>query len=328
MTELMTVARLHGLRDLRVERVPVPTPGDGDLLVKVDACGICATDSRKYEIGVNDGEYPFNPGHEWHGTVAAVGRGVRGWSAGERVYGDVYGGYGEYCLIPADPIPWSRGPLRLPRSLASERAIFIEPLADCLHAVHDQARVLPGERLIVIACGVMGLKMIAEAARKGVHVLAIEPLSERQQLARTFGAEKVIGPEGWQDEARAWSGGKGVDAVVLTLGNPDLVDPCIQACAPGGRVVLFAGFGNRPKATIDVNRLHYKEIVLVGSEWIGTPPNQRRERYDEALAFLEDESVPFESLVTARCGFQDLEAALVSRQSFKGLKTMLVTGGS
>jgi threonine dehydrogenase-like Zn-dependent dehydrogenase len=321
----MRVARLHGIRDMRVERIPVPVPGDDDLLVRVEACGVCATDSRKYEIGVNDGEYPFNPGHEWLGTVASVGRSVKGWKAGDRVYGDVYGGYADYCLIPSTAIPWSRGPLRLPADLPAERAIFVEPLADCIHAVHDQAKIKPGEKLVVIAAGVMGLKIVAEAAQSGVDVLVVEPLADRARLAKAFGARDVVGPQGWSEAAKSWSGG-GVDAVILTIGNPDLVDACIQIAAPGGRVVLFAGFGDRSKATIDVNRLHYKEIVLTGSEWIGTPPNQVRARYDEALDRLIENRVGYEQLVTARCGFEDLEAAIVRRQSFQGLKTMFLPG--
>jgi L-iditol 2-dehydrogenase len=288
----MRVARLHGLRDLRVERIAVPAPGDGDLLVRVEACGVCATDSRKYEIGVNDGEYPFNPGHEWLGTIAAVGRAVKGWKAGDRVYGDVYGGYADYCLIPATAIPWSRGPLRLPADLPAERAIFVEPLADCIHAVHDQAKAKPGEKLIVIAAGVMGLKIVAEAAASGVEVLVVEPLPARAELAMAFGASRVIGPDGWFEAAKSWSS-SGVDAVILTIGDPDLVDPCIQIAAPGGRVVLFAGFGNRGRATIDVNRLHYKEIVLTGSEWIGTPPNQVRARYDETVDPASENTVSY-----------------------------------
>ncbi len=321
----MRVARLHGIRDMKVERIPVPAPGDDDLLVRVEACGVCATNSRKYEIGVNDGEYPFNPGHEWLGRVVEVGRSVKGWKPGDRVYGDVYGGYADYCLIPATAIAWSRGPLRVPADLPAERAIFVEPLADCIHAVHDQAKVKPGEKLIVIAAGVMGLKIVAEAAQSGVEVLVIEPLAERAKLAKSFGAAEVIKPEGWFEVAKTWSGG-GVDAVILTIGDPDLVDPCIQIAAPGGRVVLFAGFGNRGKATIDVNRLHYKEIVLTGSEWIGTPPNQVRSRYDEALDRLIENKVGYEQIVTSRCGFDDLESAIVRRQSYHGLKTMFLTG--
>jgi L-iditol 2-dehydrogenase len=322
----MRVARLHGIRDMRVESIPVPEPAEGEILVRVEACGVCATDSRKYEIGVNDGEYPFNPGHEWLGTVASLGRGVADWQVGDRLYGDVYGGYADYCLIPAAAIAWSRGPLRLPADLPAERAIFVEPLADCLHAVHDQAAVKAGDRLVVIACGVMGLKIVAAAARTGVHTLVVEPIEKRRTLALQFGAEKVVLPGQWQEEVKEWTGGKGVDAVILTIGDPELVNPSIMACAPGGRVVLFAGFGNRSEATIDVNRLHYKEIALVGSEWIGTPPNQRRHRYDEALQLLVEAPVPWESLVTAQCGFSDLEDAIVRRQRFEGLKTMFLTG--
>ena len=320
----MRAARLHGIRNLRVDTIARPTPAPGELLVKIEANGVCATDSRKYEIGVNDGHYPFNPGHEWLGRVAAVGAEVTGWREGDRVYGDTYGGYADYAVIPAAAMAWSRGPLRLPESLAPERAIFVEPLADCIHAVRDQARLEPGQRLVVVAAGVMGLKIIADARRLGVETLVIEPLAERRAMAQRFGANRCIDPEGCWDEVKSWSGEQGVDAVILTLGNPDLINGCIAACQPGGRVVLFAGFGNRPQALINVNDLHYREIALIGSEWIGTPPNQRRHRYDEALEMLQDPSIPFEALVTARCGFAGLEQTLVRRQSYQGFKTMFV----
>jgi L-iditol 2-dehydrogenase len=310
---------------MRVESVPVPETPAGHLLVKIEACGVCATDSRKYEIGVNDGEYPFNPGHEWFGRVARVGKGVAGWAEGDRVYGDVYGGYAEYALIPAEAIPWSRGPLKLPEDLPAERAIFIEPLADCIHAVHNQAQLKPGHMAVVIAAGVMGLKIVAEAARIGVDVLVVEPLEERRKLALTFGAARVIEPEDWKNVAKTWATKRGgVDGVILTIGNPDLVNDCISACRPGGRVVLFAGFGNRPTGIVNLNDIHYREISLVGSEWIGTPPNQRRDCYDLALDRLMDQSIPFETLVTSRCTLDTVEKALVTRQSFSGMKTMLV----
>ncbi len=323
-SETMRSARLHGIRDLRIDRVPKPEPGPGEILVQVEACGLCATDSRKYEIGVNDGHYPFNPGHEWLGQVAAVGKEVKGWSEGERVYGDTYGGYADFAVIPADPIPWSRGPLRLPPDLPVERAIFIEPLADCLHAVHDQARLKPGDEAVVIAAGVMGLKIVAEAALLGVRVLVVEPREDRRELALSFGAEAAVPAEGWRQAVKDWNKAGGADAVILTIGDPALVNDCVAACRPGGRVVLFAGFGDRPTGAIDFNDLHYREISLVGSEWIGTPPNQCRDRYDEALTRLLDQRLPFEKLVTGRCGFSDLEAAIVRRQTFSGMKTMFV----
>ena len=82
---------------------PSPSPGPGDLLVRVEACGICPTDARKYEIGLNDGGYPLNPGHEWVGTVVATGAGVEDDWQDRRVYGDTYAGYAEYALIGVRP---------------------------------------------------------------------------------------------------------------------------------------------------------------------------------------------------------------------------------
>ena len=318
----MQVARLHGIRDLRVETVPVPAPGPGELLVEVEACGVCATDARKFEVGVNDGHYPFNPGHEWVGRIAGVGKGVAGWRLGERVYGDTYGGYADYAVIPVEAIPWSRGPVRLPEALPLERAVFLEPLADCLHAVYDQAALAAEQRVVVIAAGSMGLKIIAAAARIGVRVLAVEPVEQRRKLALEFGAERAIDAAGWQAEAERWSAGRGADAVILTIGEGSLVMPAVEACRPGARVVLFAGFGKRPQATIDLNILHYREIALIGSEWVGTPPNQRRERYDQAAELIISGEIPVERLVTGHCGFADLGRVLAERGNLSGINTL------
>ena len=109
----MRVARLHGVGDLRVETVPVPQPSSGELLVRVEACGVCPTDVRKFVLGLHADEYPLNPGHEWVGRVEAVGAGVEGWAPGERLYGDTYAGYGEYALLRARAQGWSAGAVRV-----------------------------------------------------------------------------------------------------------------------------------------------------------------------------------------------------------------------
>lgn len=313
----MRAARLHGIRDLRVEEIRAPEPEAGELLVRVEACGICSTDVRKYLIGVNDGEYPFNPGHEWLGCVEAVGDGVEGWSAGARVYGDTYGGYAELVAIPVEPGPWSRGPLALPDDLTAERAVFVEPLADCLHAVHDQAQIASGDDVVVVGGGQMGLQLVLAASLAGARVLCVEPLGDRREIALTLGAAGAVDPSEWAPSGDA-------AAVILSIGTPSLVDACIQAARPGGRVVLFAGFGDEGLAPVDLNALHYRELSLVGSEWIGTPPNQRRERYEEALELLVSGQAPLERLVTARCGFGGLAGAFDDQQAHRGLKTILV----
>jgi 2-desacetyl-2-hydroxyethyl bacteriochlorophyllide A dehydrogenase len=316
----MRTARLHGIEDLRIDMLDVPVPAAGELLVRIEANGVCSTDARKYQVGVNDGTYPFNPGHEWVGRVEAVGSDVSGWSVDDRVYGDTYGGYAELTTIPVEPGPWSCGPTRIPEDIPVERAVFLEPLADCLHAVIDQGRVQEGQRVVVVAAGSMGLQMIAVACRAGARVVAVEPQAERRELARDFGAAEALDPAAWV----AGHEGRGADVVIVCAGDPDLVAPAVAACATGGRVVLFAGFGDRPVVPVDLNELHYREIALVGSEWIGSPPNQRRERYDDAARLLTSGELRLEQLVTARCSFQDLEAALIGRSAFRVLKTVFV----
>jgi 2-desacetyl-2-hydroxyethyl bacteriochlorophyllide A dehydrogenase len=321
----MRVARLHGVADLRVETVPVPEPGPTEVLVRIEACGICPTDARKHAIGVNDGDYPFNPGHEWVGRIVAVADQVDGLSTGERVYGDTYAGYAEYAAIATRPGGLSRGALPL-GDLPVERAIFVEPLADCLHAVHDQARVSEGQRVVVVGAGSMGLQMTAAAARTGARVLVVEPLAERRTLAERFGAELGVGAEGWREAALEWSGA-GPDAIIVTIGRGEVAAGAVAACAPGGRVVLFAGFGDQGVVSIDLNRLHYQEISLVGSEWVGVPPHQRLERYEQARELLAGGELRLEELVSDEVGLDGVDSALRSVRAQRSLKTILYPGG-
>jgi L-iditol 2-dehydrogenase len=323
----MRAARLHGVGDVRVESLPVPAPAPGEVLVRVEACGVCPTDARKYAIGLGDGGYPFNPGHEWVGRVVEAGTGVQDLSPGQLVYGDTYGGYAEYATIAAAPGGWSRGALPL-GELPVERAVFLEPLADCLHAVHDQAQVAEGERVAILGAGSMGLQMVAVAARAGARVMAVEPREERLALATRFGAERTVDAGGWREAVAEWTGGDGPDAVVVTLGRGEVAADAVGACAPGGRVVLFAGFGNEGVAPIDLNRLHYKEIALVGSEWVGVPPHQRFERYEEALALLAEGRLALEELVSDRTGLDGVEEALRSVRDQRSLKVVLYPEGS
>ena len=310
----MRVARLHGIRDLRVETVPDPVPGPNELLVRVEACGVCPTDVRKFVHGTSDA-YPLNPGHEWVGRVEALGAGVEGWETGQRLYGDTYAGYAELATLSVVPGPWSHGPLLLPDGLSVERAIFVEPFADCLHAVRDQAALASGQRLVVVGGGQMGLQLVLAGTLQGAAVTLVEPHDERRALGIELGAEAVRDLADVSERA---------DAVILSVGNGRLVEACLQVAGPGGRVVLFAGFADAPRVELDLNRLHYDEIALVGSEWIGTPPNQRRAHYADALDALVSGRAPLERLVTGRCGLDELEDAFADVQALSGLKTMLV----
>jgi L-iditol 2-dehydrogenase len=325
--DTMRAVRLHGRGDLRLETLPVPRPAAGEVLVRVEACGICPTDARKYAIGANDGRYPLNPGHEWVGRVVDAGNAVSGLGEGELVYGDTYAGYAEFAAIGSRPDGWSHGALPL-GDLAVERAIFVEPLADCLHAVHDQARIAAGARLAVLGAGSMGLQMTAAAAEAGAQVLVVEPREDRRALAHRFGAARTTPAEGWQEVARKWSNGTGPDAVIVTLGRGPLAAEAVAACAPGGRVVLFSGFGKESEASVDLNRLHYEEISLLGSEWVGVPPRQRFERYEQARDLLTEGRLTPEELVSDRVGLDGVDAALRAVGEQRSLKTVLYPWGA
>ncbi len=321
----MRAARLHGIGDLRVESVPVPVPGPSQLLVRVEACGICPTDARKYAIGIGHGGYPLNPGHEWVGRVAATGQAVGSFQIGDRVYGDTYAGYADFAAIDTQPADWSRGALPI-GDLPVQRAVFVEPLADCLHAVHDQGQAGPGHRVAVIGAGSMGLQMVAVAARAGARVLAVEPREDRRVLAERFGAEHALGEKSWSGAVREWAGGAGPELVILTVPRSELVAESIGACGPGGRVVLFAGFGDEGPAVVDLNRLHYEEIALVGSEWVGVPPRQRFDRYEQARELLAGGTLPLEELISDAIGFDGIEGALRAVREGRSLKTILYPG--
>jgi L-iditol 2-dehydrogenase len=324
----MRAARLHGIKDLQLEELPVPQPGPGEILVRVEACGICSTDARKYAIGVSDGAYPVNPGHEWVGLVEETGPDAGGWTPGDRVYGDTFGGYAELALVSARPQGWSCGATRIDSAVPVERAVFLEPLADCLHAVHDQARIAAGDSVLVFSAGPMGLQIIAIASRAGASVLVVEPIAERRELARAFGAQQAVNPEQWHGAAEGFTGGDGFAAVIVAVGNAGLVSEAIDVAAPGGRVVAFAGFGNEPTAVIDMNRIHYGEVELVGSHWVGTPPKQRVDRYSQARDLLASRDLALEQLVTRVIGFEQVEDALVRHADHRGLKTVLIPGRS
>jgi len=319
----MRVARLHGIGDVRVEQIPVPEPAAGELLVRIEACGVCPTDARKFAIGVNDGSYPFNPGHEWVGRIEAIGAGSDGWEVGERVYGDTYAGYAQYATIGIRPEGWSRGALAL-GELPVERAVFVEPLADCLHCVRDQAAVGIGQRVAVIGMGAMGVQIAAVAALAGGDVLAVEPRAERRALALRFGAGAAAEPVRWRDAAAQRWGGDAPEAVIVTVARAAVAAEAIDACAPGGRVVLFAGFGDEGVAAVDLNRIHYQEIVVVGSEWVGTPPHQRYEHYEAARDLLASGDLKLEELVTDRTGLDGVGDALRAVREQRSYKTVLL----
>jgi L-iditol 2-dehydrogenase len=264
---------------VRVEEVPVPEVNDGEVLIKVAACGICGTDIKKiYHRYV---EPPQILGHELSGTVAAVGRGVTKWKPGDRVMsfhhtpcGECFycknrlfsqckqykstgltggftpngGGFGEYVKA----MPWvaERGIVALPNNVSFEEATFIEPINTIVKAV-QKARVTAGEHVLVIGCGPIGLQLLMVAKLEGAKLYTSDPMPERRAKSLTLGALEAFDPTGGKlvEQVQARTEGRGADAALVAVAHPSVVVEALAAVRPGGRVLLFAA--NDPVTRIE-----------------------------------------------------------------------------
>ena len=282
----------HGKGDLRVEDVPVPEPGPGEMLVQVDACGICPTDLKKIERGLLPGPRIF--GHEIAGTVAGLGAGTRGFREGDRVVvhhhvpcGDCFycarelyaqcrvykkngttagfepagGGYAEYVLA----LDWivASGTIPIPAGVLAEEAAFVEPVNTCLKAVR-KARVAKGESVLVVGLGPIGLLLMQIVRAAGGEVLVSDRLGERLALARSLGAP--VGLDAAGDvvrEARALTGGRGVDCALVAAPGPAAFAQAVEATRPGGRILSFAATSPGETVEVDLGRLTSLEQDLL-----------------------------------------------------------------
>jgi L-iditol 2-dehydrogenase len=252
------------------ENVPVPELFEGEVLIRVAACGICGTDVKKVQHGLV--RAPQILGHEIAGTIAEAGPGVQCWSVGDRVssfhhvpcglcfycerqlysqcakYKQVGltagfdpngGGFAQYVRV----MPWivERGMVRIPDGVTFEEATFIEPLNTCLKAIH-KARIVRDEIVFVIGQGPIGLLLSFLACQAGATVLSSDPIPFRQQTSMRFGSAVCFDPAvaDVAAETRAYRHGIGADAVLLAVADPNLVPLALNITRPGGRVLLFA----------------------------------------------------------------------------------------
>ena len=291
----MRAAVYRGIDDVRVETVPVPNIGAGELLIRVATCGICGTDLKKVHSGSHAAPRIF--GHETAGTVVATGDGVKTFRAGDRVMvfhhvpcGHCYycrkktyaqcavykkvgctagfepsgGGFAEYVRV-MDWIVELGGVIKIPDGVPFEQAAFIEPLNTCLKAVRN-LNLMADETVLVIGQGPIGILLASLALRTGATVLTSDLYPARHKVAAEFGLKKPIdaGKEDVIERVRAETNGRGADAVILAVAGDPLIRTAIDAARCGGRVMLFAQT-QRGAATIDPASICVDEKTLMGS---------------------------------------------------------------
>jgi len=300
---IMRAAVYRGVNDVRVETVPVPVNADGtidsgEVLVRIDCCGICGTDLKKIHSGSHAAPRVF--GHEMAGTIVLLGAGVTHFAIGDRVMayhhipcGECYycrkhtfaqcetykkvgctagfapagGGFAEYIRVAE----WivgkpgkTAGLIRIPDDIPFEQASFIEPVNTCYKAVR-LLNLQPDETVLVIGQGPIGILLAALARRTGATILTSDLYSERHAIAAKFGLDHPLDARGnVVAAAHAATEGRGADVALVAVGADALIRTAMDAIRPGGRVMLFAAT-QHGEAIFDPAAVCMDEKMLIGS---------------------------------------------------------------
>lgn len=313
----MKAAVYHGNGSrLVIEEMPTPTLRDGEVLLRVAACGLCHTDLHYLDHGVPTFQKPpIILGHEAAGTIERIGPGVSGVAPGDRVLAPsvwacgrcrycragrenlcadlvmpgnhVHGGFAEFLAVPAKEL------VRLPPALPLERACVIaDAVSTPYHAVKQRGQVRAGDTVAVVGCGGVGLNVVQCAALAGATVIAVDLNDARLALARRMGARHTINPataERVDKDVRKLTDG-GVDVAFEVVGKPHTIDLAFSLLRKGGRLVVI-GFSHEP-VPINVAKLMFYELELVGSLGCGGG------LYPEIVALVADGRIDLEPIVS------------------------------
>jgi L-iditol 2-dehydrogenase len=329
----MLAAVYRGVNDVRLETVPIPAIGPGELLLRVHTCGVCGTDLKKIASGSHSAPRIF--GHETSGEVAAVGSGVRNFYPGDRVvvfhhipcrqcyycrhqtfaqcttykkvgctagFEPSGGGFAEYVRV----MDWivEQGTVKIPDGVSYEQACFVEPVNTCMKGI-DALRVQPGETILTIGQGPIGIILSVLARRAGAEVITTDLYPERLRISKSLGFERRI--DASQEDAvrsvREQTEGRGVDAVILAVGSNALIRPAMDAVRPGGRVLLFAQT-QRGEVVIDPAAICVDEKALIGSYSASV------DLQEESVRFVMNREMNFESLISHRFPLEEGSQAL------------------
>lgn len=335
----MQVARLHGARDMRLHDEPIPTPEQGEALVRVTAVGICGSDLHWFEegsIGKKDRvTSPFVLGHECAGVIESGPR------HGQHVAidPDVVCGRCEFCEqgspnvckasrfsghYPVDGalrqyITWPEHCLvPLPESITDVEGAMLEPLGVGLYSV-ELGQVRPGMSVGVFGCGPIGLSILQIAREAGATQLfatELPDLSRRIKLAQSFGATVFEANHGREvDEINAATSGRGVDVAFEAAGDPEAVEASVAAVRPGGRVVLL-GIPTEDRISFTASVARDKDLAI-------HIVNRMKHTYPHAIQLVKTGRVDVKSLVTHRFPLGQVTEAFAIGHRREGIKVVI-----
>jgi L-iditol 2-dehydrogenase len=318
----MQAAVYRGQSVVSVEEVPTPAIGSGEILVRVEACGICHTDLKKIEHNLLDP--PRIYGHETAGVVAAVGEGVTRFRPGDRVVvfhhipcGNCFycerkfyaqcpvykrvgitagfepagGGFAQYVRV----MDWivQRGVEKIPDEVSFERATLVEPLNTCLKAV-VQCDPQPGDVVLVIGQGPIGLMFTMLVKRTGARVVVTDTISERLEIASRCGADCAWDPRAVDvaAEIKRQTEGRGADLVIVAASAQGIVPQALGASRPGARILLFAQTSSAERFEASGKEICAEERTLFGCY------SSSVDLQNESAALVFSGALPLEELIS------------------------------
>jgi alcohol dehydrogenase, propanol-preferring len=328
-------------RPLSIEEIATPEPAPGEVLVRVAGCGVCHTDLHYVDHGTPTFKKPpLVLGHEIAGTLVSpdpYGRLEEGAPVllpavltcghctacregrenicehGVMLGNNIDGGYAEYIAVPAKdvfPLP--------PEIPLVEAAIIADALTTPYHAVVNRGRVRPGDRVVVIGCGGVGLNIVQIAAALGARVIAIEPAEPKRAWARRLGAEAALDPgdDARLDRAVRELSAGGADIVFEAVGKPATQELAVACARTGGRIVLV---GYSPDTMrLNTGRVMFRELMVLGS--LGCRPVD----YPRVIELVRQGRIAMAELVTRRFPLDDIALAFDALRSGEGIRNVVV----
>jgi len=341
----MKAIRLHAIDDLRVEEVPVPEIAAGEVLVRVGAALICGTDIRMWRNGAK--VTPVVLGHETAGTIAEVGRDVRHYKAGMRVavapnWGcgicdacvagrgqdcaslramgiHVDGGFAEYLRVPAAAV--AQGNISsIEGSVSFAAAALAEPFS-CVYNSFERAALKPGDSVVVIGAGPIGLLHAKLYRLAGAGLVAMIDVNADRLAAcvRDDPSIVAIPSEGAKERLMELTGGSGADIVVAAASNAAVQQLAFGLAALHGRVIFFGGLpAGKEIVALDTNVIHYRQIFVTGTS------RQSLSQYRRCLALISKGLMKVDGLLTHSWKLDEAGAAFAASARGEGLKTGFV----
>lgn len=331
----MKAATFHGPGDLRVEDVPQPEPGPGELLLRMRACATCGTDAKIFLHGHHRLEPPQIIGHELAGEVVGLGEGAEGFAEGDRVQviaaipdgecelcrrglmavcenqtsmGYQYpGGFAEYMVVPRSVLKVD-GVNHIPEGLSYEEAAVTEPLACAVNA-QELARVGEGDTVVVMGAGPIGCLHVRLARSRGAETVYLTEVNPNRLALSAERVKPDVAIDGSAvdvvEEVRELTGGRGPDVVITAAPSGKAQEHAIEMAAPRGRISFFGGLPrDNPFIRCDSNKVHYRELFLMGAN--GSSPAHNA----QALELIASGAVGVADLITHRLPLDQVHEAI------------------